>query len=523
MQVPERFNLTSYFVDRHIAEGHGARIAIRCEGESVCYNALERTVNRAGNALRRLGVKRSDRVLLALPDSPEFAAAWFGCIKIGAVAVPTSTCMRPLDYAYFLDESEARVLIFAAGLWNVIEPALDGRRHLRHIVVTEEKLPGAPFWDEWVGSESAALEPADTAADEIAFWLWTSGSTGNPKAAAHRHRDWVHCCESYAGEVLNITERDVTYSSSKLYHAYGLGNALMFPMWAGATTVLCPHKPNARTVLQTAADSRPTLFFSVPTLYAAMLRETEEQNPYRLDSVRLGISAAEPLPAGVYQRWKERFGFEILDGIGSTEALHIYISSRAGDVQPGRSGTPVSGYDVRVVDEDERDAETGEVGELWVRGASVAPSYWNRPQLTAERMRGEWFVTGDRYRTDDDGFYWYMGRFDEMFRVSGQWVSPVEVESTLGEHEAVLESAVAPYADQDRLLKPAAYVVLKRGWEPAEELRRELQEWVKQRIAPYKYPRRVEFLEELPKTATGKIQRYKLREMEAEPAVASGD
>jgi benzoate-CoA ligase family protein len=478
--VPELFNLASYFVDRHVAEGRGGSTAIVCQGRRYSYAEIAALVNQAGNAFGHAGVQPGDRVLFILADGPEFVAAYFGAIKIGAVAVPTSTALRPADYAYLIEESQAK------------------------LVVGEEGIPG-------LESCGTALECAPTSADDAAFWLWTSGSTGSPKAAVHRQRDWLCCCEGYARGVLDVHPGDVTFSSSKLFHAYGLGNGLMFPFYAGASTVLYPGKPQARTILEHSSDSRCTLFFSVPTHFAAMLRETDAANPYDLSSVRLAVSAAEPLPAEIVRRWRGRFGCEVLDGIGSTEMLHIYISNRPGCVRPGSSGAPVPGYQVRITDEKSRDLQTGQVGDLWVRGGSAATHYWNRPELTAERMRDGWFFSGDKYHVDAEGIYWYAGRSDDMFRVSGEWVSPIEVEAALIGHTAVLESAVVAHRDEDGLLKPRAFVTLKQPERACQALADELRQFARQRLAGYKCPRRIEFLEELPKTATGKVQRYKLR------------
>lgn len=480
MEPFNTFNMASFFVDRHIAEGRGGRTAIVYEGGRYSYAEIAALVNRAGNGLRRAGVGRGDRVLIVLPDSPEFVAAYFGAIKIGAVAVPTSTALRPADYAHLAEESRAKVILSQIG-----------DLHYEH------ELP--------------ELACAPTAADDPAFWLWTSGSTGAPKAAVHGHQDWLACCEGYARGVLGIRPGDVTFSSAKLFHAYGLGNGLMFPFYAGATTVLYPGKPRANAILARAQECRPTLFFAVPTHLAAMLRETDAANPYDLSSVRLGVSAAEPLPAEILRRWRERFGFEVLDGIGSTEVLHIYISNRPGSVRPGSSGGPVPGYEVRITDERGRELPAGETGDLWVRGRSNATHYWSRPELTAARMRDGWFFSGDKYRMDADGYYWYAGRSDDMFRVSGEWVSPIEVESALIEHPAVLEAAVVARPGEDRLPVPCAFVALKRPDGASEALAEELRRFVRERLAGYKQPRQIEFLDELPKTATGKVQRYKLR------------
>jgi len=478
------FNMASYFVDRHVAEGRGSQTAIVYEGTRYSYAEIAALVNRAGNWLRRAGVERGDRVLIVLPDSPEFVAAYFGAIKIGAVAVPTSTALRPADYACLAEESQAK------------------------IVLTESGGAGGAGGS---ACHTESLDCAPTSPDDPAFWLWTSGSTGSPKAAVHRHRDWLTSCEGYAHGVLGIRPEDVTFSSAKLFHAYGLGNGLMFPFYAGATTVLYPGKPQASAILARVDECRPTLFFSVPTHLAAILRETDAANPGDWSSVRLGISAAEPLPAEIVRRWHERFGFEVLDGIGSTEVLHIYISNRPGDVRPGSSGVPVPGYEVRVTGEGGRELPVGETGDLWVRSRSNATHYWNRPQLTAERMRDGWFFSGDKYRVDADGYYWYAGRSDDMFRVSGEWVSPIEVESALIEHPAVFEAAVVARLGEDGLPVSCAFVTLRRAEGAGEALAGELRRFLGERLAGYKRPRRIEFLDELPKTATGKVQRYKLR------------
>jgi benzoate-CoA ligase len=344
-----------HFVDRHLREGHGEKTAIIGDVGTLTYRQVAEQVNRVGNGLRQLGVQEEQRVLLLLPDSPEFVAAYFGAIKIGAVAVPANTTLRPADYAYFLDESRARALIVHASLYAQVEPVLAGRRALRHVLVG----------DEWMKSQSPHLEAADTSKDDAAFWLWTSGTTGTPRAVVHLQHDWVYCCEHYARGVLGIGPEDITFSSSKLFHAYGLGNGLMFPFHAGAATVLYSGRPQAKTILQRVHGAKPSLFFSVPTLYAAMLQEA---GAYDMSSVRLAVSAAEPLPAEIFRRWKERFGIEILDGIGSTEVLHIYLSARAGKVKPGSTGQPVPGYQLRIVDHAEQDVPHGVIGDLLVSG-----------------------------------------------------------------------------------------------------------------------------------------------------------
>jgi len=518
-QIPDQYNLVDHFVDRHIREGRGDKVAIFCGPRRITYHQIAQEVNRVGNGLLRLGLQEEQRVLLILPDGPEFVAAYFGTMKIGGVAVPTSTAVRANDYAHFLEDSRAKIAIIHSMYLPELRALLPEQRYCRRVIVCGERVEDYMHWDEFVRNASPELEAAPTCKDDSAFWLWTSGSTGKPKATVHLHRDWVYCCEYYARGILHIDATDITFSSSKLFHAYGLGNGLMFPFHVGASTILYPDKAKARGILETAQAARPTLFFSVPTLYAAMLQEAELKD-YDLHAVRLAASAAEPLPPEIVRRWKERFGFEILDGIGSTEVLHIYVSARAGQVRPGSTGQAVPGYELKLIDDAGHEVSTGAIGDLMVAGPSTAQRYWNRQDLTQSRIRGRWFFTGDKYTVDEDGYYWYAGRADDMFRVSGQWVSPIEVECALIEHPSVLEAAVVPYEEQVGIHTPKAFVVLAHGYAGGAELMKELQEFVKQRILPHKYPRHIEFLPELPKTAAGKILRYKLREISRTSAVS---
>lgn len=518
-ELPDRYNVVDHFVDRHIREGRAENPAIICGDRRVTYSEIAEQINRVGNGLLALGLQEEQRVMLVLPDVPEFAAAYFGVMKIGAVAVPTSTALRAPDYAYFLQESRARIAIVHSTLLAEFAPALSGQRYCRRVVVCGETVNDYISWNQFLKGQSPELDAAPTSKDSAAFWLWTSGSTGRPKAAVHLHHDWVHCCEYYARGVLDIRSHDITFSTSKLFHAYGLGNGLMFPFHVGATTILYPHKAKPRAILEAAHASRPTLFFSVPTLYAAMLQELGQGTACDLGSVRLAASAAEPLPADIFRRWKEHFGVEILDGIGSTEVLHIYLSARAGHVRAGSTGQAVPGYELALIDDAGQQVPTGAVGDLMVAGPSTAQCYWNRQELSRERMRGRWFFTGDKYRVDKDGYYWYAGRSDDMFRVSGQWVSPIEVECTLIEHPSVLEVGVVAFEEETQLHTPKAFVVLRAGYSGSAELVRELQDFVKQRIMPHMYPRRIEFVTELPKTAAGKVLRYKLREMSRGPRI----
>lgn len=472
-------------------------------------------MNRVGNALRGLGVGQGDRVLLALLDGPEFVASFLGAIKIGAVPVPVNTVMRASDYRYFLDDSGAPVAIVSEPLLPEVGKGAAGAAHLRKIVVVGEPRGDQLRYADWTGAASTQLEAIDTSSEDTAFWLYSSGSTGFPKGAVHRQRDMLVCSDTYALQVLGIRETDRCFSAAKLFFAYGLGNAMYFPLRVGAQSVLYAGRPTPEAAFQVIHDTKPTLFFGVPTLYAAMLQVKDAADRFDTSSLRLCVSAGESLPADLFRRWKERFGVEILDGIGTTEILHIFVSNREGSVKPGSTGVPVPGYEAVLVDDAEQPVKPGEVGNLRVRGDSIMAYYWNQPEKTKATLRGAWIVTGDKYTRDEDGYFWYCGRADDMLKVGGIWVSPVEIENTLVAHPAVLEAAVIGKPDGDGLVKPKAFVVPRDPSAASDGLVPELQAFVKERIAPYKYPRWIEFVPDLPKTATGKLQRFRLREHEA--------
>ncbi len=513
--VPEKFNAARFFVDRHLDEGRGDRVAIRSDGRTETYAALAEHVNRVGNALRDLGVSRGQRVVLALLDGPEFAASFFGAIKVGAVPVPVNTMMRAADYRYFLEDSEAPAAIVSEPLLPEIGKALETTQTLRDVIVVGTAPRPYVSYRDWTAGASSTLRAVDTAQDDMAFWLYSSGSTGFPKGAVHRQRDMLVCTDTYGLQVLGITEDDRCVSAAKLFFAYGLGNAMYFPMRVGAEAVLFAGRPTPEAAFQVIHETRPTLFFGVPTLYAGMLQVKDAASRFDTSSLRLCVSAGESLPADLFRRWKERFGVEILDGIGTTEILHIFISNRGGRVKPGSTGLPVPGYDAVIEDDAGHPLKAGDVGNLCVHGASTMAYYWNQPEKTKAALRAEWMVTGDKYYCDEEGYFWYCGRADDMLKVGGIWVSPVEIENTLVAHPAVLEAAVIGKADRDELVKPKAFVVLRDAVAANETLAAELQAFVKEKIAPYKYPRWVEFVPDLPKTATGKLQRFRLREREA--------
>lgn len=508
-EIPEAFNATTVFIDSHVQEGRGARIALRWQDESITYAQLAANVNRCGNALRRLGIRPEERVLIAAWDSPEFAYSFWGAMKIGAVPAPVNTSLRSDEYAYLLENSEASALIVSRAVWPMVSSLAP--RRLKHRLVIGEDTPEALSFAALLAHESPVLDAEPTHRDDMALWLYSSGSTGLPKGVVHLHRDVWYCVETYAKEVLHIGPNDTTLSAARLFFAYGLGGGMTFALGAGATAALVSDRPTPDRMYAAIHQYRPTIFFGVPTLYAAMLQVQDAESKYDLSSLRVCVSAGEALPGELFKQWRDRFGVEILDGIGSTEALHIFLSNRSGQVRPGSSGAPVPGYEVRIVDEQGLDVRQGEVGDLLVKGGSVTAGYWRRLEATRRALQGEWLRTGDTYYQDAEGIYWYCGRSDDMLKVSGQWVSPAEIEGLLFQHPAVLEAAVVGWEDENKLIKPKAFVVLKQDQTPSPRLAEELQAFVKERTLPHKYPRWVEFVAELPKTATGKIQRYKLR------------
>ena len=525
--LPEIFNAASHFVDRNVAEGRGAKVALECGDERVTYGQIAERVNRFGSALRALGVEPEQRVALILQDTPVFAYSFFGAIKAGVVPVPLNTLWRAKDYAHALKDSGARALVISASLlreFEAIDRALLPR--LEHVIIAgslpsdlstvasakvEALAKGGPDAIDFatlVAEGSPTLDPEPTHRDAMAFWLYSSGSTGGPKGCVHLQHDMFVCAEAYAKGVLGMRESDRCFSAAKLFFAYGLGNALYMPFAVGATSILLPDPPTAPRVYEIIARHKPTLFFSVPTNFGMLLAHDGE---FDLSSVRYAVSAGEALPEPLFRRFKQRFGVEILDAIGSTECLHMFIANYPGRVRPGSSGQLVPGYEALIVDERDQPVAVGEMGNLLVKGDSTCAYYWNQHEKTKQTIQGEWIRTGDKYHCDADGYYWYGGRSDDMLKAGGIWVSPVEIENVLIDHEAVQECAVIGRDDGHGLSKPFAYVVLKADVTGTPELAAGLQAFVRERLAEYKRPRGVEFVSELPKTATGKLQRFKLR------------
>lgn len=509
LNLPDTFNAADYFEDRNIREGRAEKVAVRCEDRSYTYGQIQAGVNRFGNALLSLDVRMEERVALLLLDTEAYPVTFFGAIKMGAVPVCLNTMNRSKDFEYYLNDSRARVLVVDAALLEQIDPIRGNLRFVKHIVVANGAVPAGDLsLDELTSSQSDQLPTAPTCRDDSCFWLYSSGSTGAPKGTIHLQHDMVYATETYAKKVLGIREDDSCFSAAKLFFAYGLGNGLYFPFGVGATTVLLPKRPTPAEVYATVGQHRPTLFFGVPTLYGQMLEEEG-----KMDGVRLCVSAGEALPPDYIHRFKHRFDLDILDGIGSTEMAHIFISNQPGDIRPGSSGKVVPGYEARIVSEDLADLPDNEMGILLVKGDSAAAFYWNKHEKSRQTIMGHWINTGDKYYRDEEGYFYCSGRSDDMLKVGGIWVSPNEVEQCLVQHPAVLECAVIGAPDEDDLIKPMAFVVLKSTHQPTPATENELKDFVKASLALYKYPRWVRFLDELPKTATGKFKRFELRNL----------
>ena len=509
IRYPDVFNVAVPLIDQHLDKARGGMTAIVFDdtGETVSYGQLAERVNRCGNLLKSLAGESEGRVLMVVKDCPEFFYVFWGAIKAGLIPVPLNTLLRADDYRHIIEDSDCAGLVYSPEFRDEVARALAGADHQPTFILCTE---GPSSVSDMLEEASAILEPAATSADSECFWLYSSGSTGRPKGAVHRHRDIVTTCVHYATNALGVVEDDICFSAAKLFFAYGLGNAMTFPLWAGATAVLSGQRPTPDMTFDIIDKHKPTLYFGVPTLYAAQLRALDDA-PRDLSSLRACVSAGEALPADIFRRWRERTGTLILDGIGSTEALHIFISNTSDDYRPGTSGRPVHGYEARIVDEEGAPVAAGETGRLFIRGDSTAPYYWNNPERTTETMVDGWLNTGDTYYQDSEGYYVYCGRSDDMLKVGGIWCSPVEIEGRLIEHPRVLEAAVVGRADADELIKPEAFVVLNDSGDASDSLADELLEHCKSALARYKYPRWVNFVDDLPKTATGKVQRYRLR------------
>jgi benzoate-CoA ligase family protein len=518
----ERLN-ASTLLDAQLEAGRAEQPALLTADGIVTYRELAGLTGAVASYLTMLGIEREQRILMILDDSPAFPAVFLGGMRVGAVPVPVNPMDRVDNYAYYLDDSYAKVLVVEASLLPALSPVLASRPDLHVIVVDGDAGPHASF-DSFDASGTAEIGPvSNTHREDMAFWLYSSGSTGRPKGVVHSHGDIPVTVERYARGVLGISDADICYSTTKLFHAYGLGNGLSFPLSVGACAGLVKGRSVPDRIFEAVTRYRPTLFFSVPALYAAMVRASGISE-VDFSSARACVSAAEALPAAVLARWQALTGVPILDGIGSTEMLHIYCSNTLSDLAPGTSGRPVPGYELRLVDEHGLDVGAGEPGDLMVRGDSCAAYYWHQRAKTRFSMRGEWFHTGDRYAMDADGHFVYQGRSDDMIKVGGLWVSPADVEGCLVQHPAVSEAAVIGVLLED-MSRIKAFVICASGapeGPDADSLADELRKWCKDHLRRYEYPHVVEFVEDLPRTPTGKVQRYKLREAEAVQATLAG-
>jgi benzoate-CoA ligase family protein len=512
IDVPERFNAATHFIDRHLAEGRGDRTAFRFHGRVVSYAEVALRANRLGNALLARDVQMEQRVLLALPDRPEFAEAFWGAMKIGAVPVPVSDALPADELAFMLQDSRARAVIASEDAAPRILPVRARCPALQSVIVVGGRRRGGLEYERLLERASPELAPADTSRDDVALWLYTSGSTGRPKAAVHLHHDLVHAAELVGRGTFGIGPDDRVFSASKLHFAFGLGNSLYFPALVGATSILVPERLEAERVFELIQGERPTVLFAVATVYRRLLQVENAERRFDCSSLRLCVSSGETLPAALFHAWQARFGLELLDVVGSTEALHDFIANRPGAARAGSSGQVIPGFEARLVDDQGRPVAPGMIGQLLIKGDSTSPGYWNRHERTKATMQGDWLRTGDMFYQDTDGYFFFCGRTDDMLKVGGMWVAPAEVEAAVGDHPAVLEVAVVGRGDADGLTKPHAYCVLRDGISGSDALAAELREGVRKRLGGYKSPRWVDFVAELPKTTTGKIQRFALRQ-----------
>jgi benzoate-CoA ligase len=508
--IPRDYNAAHDLIERNLAAGRADKVVYIDDAGRYTYGELAQRVNRAANALTGLGLEMENRIMLCHLDSIEFPSVFLGAIKAGIVPIAANTLLTTADYRFMLEDSRACALVVSEQLLPVFAPLFGSLPFLKHIVVSGKDDHGELHLQTLMAKAATEFVCAPTTRDEVCFWAYSSGSTGTPKGTVHIQSSLIHTAELYARPVLGIREDDVVFSAAKLFFAYGLGNALTFPLAVGASAVLMAERPTPASVFKRLKEHAPSIFYGVPTLFGAMLASPELPRREEL-ALRICTSAGEALPADIGKRWTDHFGVEVLDGIGSTEMLHIFLSNRPGDVRYGTTGKPVPGYHIRLINEDGNVAATGELGELQISGPTSAIQYWNNRGKSLETFVGAWTRAGDKYSVDADGYYTYGGRSDDMLKVSGMYVSPFEVEAALVTHPDVLEAAVIGAEDEQQLIKPKAFVVTRPGVQPSDALAGALKQYVKDRLAPFKYPRWIEFVAELPKTATGKIQRFKLR------------
>ncbi|HVF56407.1 MAG TPA: benzoate-CoA ligase family protein [Pyrinomonadaceae bacterium] len=510
IEFPERFNMADYFLYHNIEEGREGKTCLYYRDETYTYADAVRMSNRAGNALRALGLRMEDRVLIALPDCPEFVWTWFGASRAGGVITMVNPLLHAEDYRYYLEYTRARVAVIHESLLDNFAEAARDAKDLKNVLVVGEERGEFHSFAEVVEAQADELAAVDTHRDDIAIWLFTSGSTGHPKGAVHLQHDLPYNTECYAKRVLGVDENDLTVSVPKLFFGYATGTNLLFPFAVGGATALFSERSTPEKMFEVIERYRPTVLTSVPTMINGMLN-VEGARERGLSSLRMCLSAGEALPEELYRRWVETFGVEILDGIGSAEMFHIYITNRPGDVKPGSLGRIVEGYEAQIVDAEGASVATGEMGTLRIKGDSAALCYWQAHEKSKETFAGDWCTTGDQFHADAEGYFWYHGRTDDMLKVSGVFVAPAEIENCLLQHESIMECAVVGHDAGDGLVKPKAFVVVREGHTPGDELTQRIKEFVKSKIALYKYPRWIEFVPSLPKNDRGKIDRKQLK------------
>ena len=518
VEFPERFNMADYFLYHNLEEGRAEKTCLYFEDQTFTYAEVVRQSNRVGNVLRELGVEQEDRILIALPDCPEFVSTWFGAARIGAVITMVNPLLPAADYMYYLEYTRARVAVIHQSLVEVFREATTSARYLRAVLVvgtTSIEQSGKFHWSPFEAAVSAGAEectPADTYRDDIAIWLFTSGSTGHPKGAVHLQHDLPYNTEVFAKRTMGVRADDLTVSVPKLFFGYATGTNLLFPFAVGGATALFSERSTPGKIFEVIDKFKPTILTTVPTMINGMLN-ADHSVRRDLSSLRFCYSAGEALPRELYERWKATFSAEICDGIGSAEMFHIYITNRPDDVKLGSLGRIVEGYEAEIVNAEGKPVPTGEMGTLRIKGDSAALCYWNAHEKSKETFAGDWCTTGDQFHVDAEGYYWYHGRTDDMLKVSGIYVAPVEIENCLLQQEAVLECAVIGHEDEQFLVKPKAFIVLRDGFEPSDSLAEEIKQFVKDRLALYKYPRLIEFVPSLPKNDRGKIDKKALKQI----------
>lgn len=512
LNLSDTFNVCVPLLDRHIMQGRTTKSVARWRDCDLSYEQLYKDVLRLGSALKHLGLEQGDKIVLLVKDRPAYYQTFLASIRIGAVIIPANTFLLAKDYAYIFQDSGAKAVFVSDGTIVEVSSALkSGGSQVRHTISTDSRHEGYLFIDDLMNDSEPVCPPAPTTPSSQCFWLYSSGSTGSPKASVHEHKDIIYAAEHFGAGIIGIGENDIIFSAPKLFFAYGVGNSFAFPLYAGATAILLEDRPTPDNTIDMLNRFDPTIYFGVPTLYAAQLALIDKGKKLNINRLRFCHSGGEALPVALYERWKKATGLEIYDGIGSSEALHIYISNRPGHTKPGSSGLPVPGYDVRLVNADGQETTAGEVGEILVRGDSVTKFYWQKPEKNKTSWTDGWFRSGDQAYRDADGYLYFCGRDDDMIKVGGIWVAPFEVETALISHPAILEVAVVGAPDEQDLIKPKAYCVLRDTYKPSQALESELIMHVKTTLAPFKYPRWIVFVDELPKTASGKIQRFRLR------------